>query len=64
MKLEFEQYTCVKDGKAIKTIDCQSSQNKIRLMNHESHVLIGGKRITQKENGVFWYLTDKISKEV
>ena len=64
MKIEFEQYTCVKDGKVIKTIDCQKFTEQDKIDESRRPCVRSWKENYTKENGAFWYLTDKISKEV
>lgn len=64
MKIEFEQYTCVKDGKVIKTIDCQKFTEQDKIDESRKPCVDWWKENYTKENGAFWYLTDKISKEV
>ena len=64
MKIEFEQYTCVKDGKVIKTIDCQKFTEQDKIDESRKPCVDWWKDNYTVENGAFWYLTSKFSKEV
>ena len=57
MKIDYERYTCVVSGKPVKTIDCRKTDIK------RTECVEWWKANYTKENGAFWYLTEKLQKD-
>lgn len=64
MKKDYEQYTCVINGKSVKTIDCEKFTDEKQIEESRKPCVDWWKENYTVENGAFWYLTSKFSKEV